>query len=77
MKMPTEKLASESVVDGYTLEQSREIANRALDKWIIALAKRMAKEDYEIAIGARKHHRKTILTPEGGTCRWRRENSKQ
>lgn len=60
-------------VDGFTREQSREVAKRALRNFARELGKRQARADFEIAVGIVKRTRKTILKPAGGISGWRRK----
>jgi protoheme ferro-lyase len=46
-ELPTYSIVhGDSVIPGFTREQSAEMAEKALDEWVVALAMRWAQEDH-------------------------------
>jgi hypothetical protein len=59
------KTPARCVVDGFTLEESAEIANKALDKMAIALGKTLARRHHEADLARLKHGADEHDAPQG------------
>lgn len=68
---PTIGPEEEVFVEGGTAAEFVAIVKEVLNRWIISLAKRLARADFEAALAPKKKHRKRVLTPDGETGRQR------